>query len=74
MQNRLLFPAANDFNGRVRFDRRCGSDFPLPDGTGFAECDPKSERFCCSKWGFCGGDADHCDCNECINFRNILGA
>ena len=21
------------------------------------------------RWGFCGGDGEHCDCPECINYR-----
>jgi len=68
-----FYSVDEDFVGRVRKDRRCGSEFPLP-GTldEPSECDPKSENFCCSKWGFCGPDADHCDCPECINYRQLL--
>ncbi|CAB4069325.1 DNAH [Lepeophtheirus salmonis] len=25
--------------------------------------------FCCSKWGFCGGDEEHCGCPECVNYK-----
>lgn len=57
-----------EFIGKVRTDRRCGSEFPLPDGKP-SECDPKTENHCCSKWGFCGPDADHCDCAECVDYR-----
>jgi len=56
--------------GKWRTDRRCGSDFPLPDGSGEpGQCNPNSEtEFCCSKWGYCGGDEEHCGCPECINY------
>lgn len=56
--------------GKVRKDRRCGKEFPLPDGSGVAECNGDSAgEFCCSKWGYCGGDAEHCDCPECVNYK-----
>ena len=56
-------------NGNVRSDRRCGSEFPLPDGT-ISECDPNGANYCCSKWGYCGPGAEHCDCPECVDYRN----
>jgi hypothetical protein len=56
--------------GRVRQDRRCGRKFPLPDGSGLSECDPGSKKPCCSKWGYCGPGADHCDCDGCIDYRS----
>merc|ERR1712168_310209 len=60
-------------NGRVRSDRRCGQPFAdegfrLPNGALY-ECDPNSERPCCSKWGWCGGDAEHCACETCVDHR-----
>ena len=61
--------SSGDFKGKVRTDRRCGPEFPLLDGSP-SQCDPDSaEHFCCSKWGFCGGDAEHCDCPTCFNFK-----
>ena len=68
---KICFVLAADFigNGRVRNDRRCGPEFPLADNSGPSECDPNSANFCCSKWGFCGPDADHCDCPECVNYK-----
>merc|ERR1712203_1329373 len=60
-----------DFIGKARKDRRCGPEFPLPDGKP-SQCDPESANFCCSKWGFCGGDAEHCDCPTCFNYK-LLG-
>ena len=75
-----------DWVGYWRKDRRCGLEFPLPDGSGQpGQCNPDSENFCCSKsdlhycavqctllfrWGFCGGDEEHCGCAECVNYRN----
>ena len=56
-------------NGKVRSDRRCGEEFPLDDGT-VSECDPLGPNYCCSKWGYCGPGADHCDCPECVDYRN----
>lgn len=57
-----------DWIGKWRKDHRCGPEVPLPDGSGPTECDPDSERFCCSKWGFCGGSEEHCLCEECVNY------
>ena len=62
---------SEDFNGKARNDRRCGPEFPLPDGKP-SQCDPESANFCCSKWGFCGADAEHCDCPTCFNYK-LLG-
>jgi len=60
----------NDWEGTWRRDRRCGPEFPLPGGSGPTECNPESDKFCCSKWGYCGGDGEHCGCDECVNYRN----
>ena len=58
-------------NHTFRSDGKCGSNNPLPNGEP-AECDPSpsSEYFCCSKWGYCGSTEEHCDCPDCINYRN----
>ena len=58
-------------NRTFRSDGKCGSNNPLPNGEP-AECDPSpsSEYFCCSKWGYCGSTEEHCDCPDCINYRN----
>ena len=66
--NLWLIADVPEFVGKVRTDRRCGSEFPLPDGKP-SECDPKSDNACCSKWGYCGPDADHCECEECVDYR-----
>jgi len=59
--------------GKWRADRRCGPDYPLPDGSEKpGECDPNSDFFCCSKWGYCGGKTEfaaHCSCPECVNYK-----
>ena len=54
--------------GRVRQDRRCGAQFPLDDGSP-SECDGAGENPCCSKWGYCGPGADHCECEGCTDYR-----
>merc|ERR1712064_16110 len=55
-------------SGGFRDDGRCGSEFPLDDGTP-ASCDPNSEYFCCSAHGYCGGTGEHCSCDTCVNYR-----
>ena len=54
--------------GRVRQDRRCGAQFPLTDGLP-SECNGTGENPCCSKWGYCGPGADHCECEGCADYR-----
>ena len=53
-----------------RYDGKCGSDWPLPDGTP-AECDPDGENKCCNhaKWGWCGNTTNHCSCDDCTDFK-----
>merc|ERR1712226_1098055 len=65
----------DDFVGKVRKDRRCGKEFPLPGEKKLpSQCDPESDNYCCSKWGYCGGDAEHCDCESCFNYRLLAAA
>ena len=56
-------------NQKFRFDGRCGVDALLPNGTP-AQCDPTGEYFCCSKYGHCGNTDEHCNCSDCIDYRN----
>ena len=56
--------------GKYRDDGKCGPEFPLEDGSA-AECDPNSEYWCCSEFGFCGGTQEHCFCEKCVNFRPV---
>jgi len=59
----------SDWEGTWRKDRRCGPEFPIPESGGEpGECNPNSDKFCCSKWGYCGGDEEHCGCAECVNY------
>ena len=53
-----------------RRDGKCGSEYPLPDGT-YSECDPDRENPCCSnsRDGHCGNTEEHCNCDECKDFK-----
>ena len=53
-----------------RNDSRCGSVFPLPDGTS-AQCDPDGDKPCCSssRYGRCGKTAEHCACSSCTDYK-----
>ena len=52
-----------------RYDRRCGSSFPLPDGSS-AECDPTGHSPCCNHvLGKCGNTAEYCSCYNCKDFK-----
>ena len=54
-----------------RHDRRCGTDYLLPDGTP-AQCNPADQAGpCCSEHGYCGGSHSHCECAYCIDYRFI---
>ena len=55
-----------------RNDGRCGSYYPLPDGTP-AQCDPDGDKPCCSSsWaGECGNTAEHCFCSSCTNYTRL---
>ena len=67
--NRASVPKAKPLvDGKVRADRRCGAEFPLEDGSP-SECDPSSVNYCCSQWGYCGGDGEHCSCPTCKDYR-----
>ncbi|XP_078616566.1 uncharacterized protein LOC144884896 isoform X2 [Branchiostoma floridae x Branchiostoma japonicum] len=52
-----------------REDIRCGEGFPDEDGNP-AECDPDSIYPCCSPFNWCGNTADHCDCTDCVDYRD----
>ena len=51
-----------------RNDQRCGTQYPLSDGSK-AECNPLSREPCCSPHGYCGNTPAHCTCNECIYYK-----
>ena len=48
---------------------QCGPSAPKVKGQ-TAICDFESSgSYCCSSGGFCGGTAEHCDCEGCVNFK-----
>ena len=51
-----------------RNDGKCGSDYPLPNGTS-AQCDPDGENPCCSSNGECGNTTEHCSCYHCTDYK-----
>ena len=54
-----------------RNDSRCGSDYPLPDGTP-AECDPDGDKPCCyRKTSTCSNRVDQCSYIDCVDYRDI---
>ena len=60
----------SDTRRKWRADRRCGSGFPLPDGTP-GQCDPDGDKPCCDKYGTCRNDVYSCLCTNCVDFRVI---
>ncbi|KAJ8049842.1 Lectin-B [Holothuria leucospilota] len=54
----------------VRYDGRCGGNHPLKNGEP-AECKPESTNFCCSASGWCGNTNSHCQCDDCVDYREI---
>lgn len=54
-------------------DERCGAGFPAPDGTEVGQCDASSAKPCCSRYGWCGGTAEHCFCStgSCVDYRSV---
>ena len=61
----------------VRWDRRCGPDYPsIQDGVTSGKCDPNGPNPCCSEFGWCGPESDfnkqdHCSCDNCVDFRTF---
>ncbi|XP_068212822.1 protein SpAN-like isoform X1 [Palaemon carinicauda] len=56
---------------RWRSDGRCGANFPLASKAP-SECDPDSDRPCCSDYGYCGNSLSHCTCPDCVDFRSVI--
>ncbi|XP_077985433.1 uncharacterized protein LOC144440064 [Glandiceps talaboti] len=52
-----------------RGDIRCGSSFPLSDGSP-AQCNPLSSTPCCAPSAWCGSTSAHCDCSGCTDYRD----
>ena len=51
---------------------KCGSSYPLPDGTA-TECNPDGLFPCCSNkyQGECGYTALACSCEDCVDYRDL---
>ncbi|XP_070544867.1 uncharacterized protein [Ptychodera flava] len=66
-----------DFSSTMKWraDLRCGPDYPAADGSP-AQCNPNGEFPCCSPYAWCGKTADHCDCDDCADYRGggLVGA
>ncbi|XP_066271606.1 uncharacterized protein [Branchiostoma lanceolatum] len=65
----LFQPAAANPPKKWREDARCGQGYPGKDGSP-AECDPSGIYPCCSPANWCGNTADHCDCADCVDYRD----
>ncbi|XP_077991280.1 astacin-like metalloendopeptidase [Glandiceps talaboti] len=50
-----------------REDLRCGSSYPLSDGSP-SQCDPNGIYPCCAPSGWCGNTVQHCDCASCTDY------
>ena len=53
-----------------RYDGKCGSDYPLPDGTP-GQCDPDGGNPCCDNFGRCGSDRTYCLCRDCVDYKVV---
>ena len=72
---RIIYREWKKSGGKLkwRYDKRCGYDGPLPDGTP-VQCDPDGENPCCDNRrdkGACGNTFDHCSCYGCTDYRII---
>ena len=72
---RRIYRDWRESNGtqKWRYDGKCGSEYPLPDGT-VGQCDPDGDKpCCCDDWshGVCGNTTAHCNCNYCTDYRRI---
>ena len=58
--------------GKIKWrkDRRCGSEYLLPDGN-ITECDPDGVYPCCSEYGYCGNTAKHCSYTGSVNYTFV---
>ncbi|XP_035697815.1 uncharacterized protein LOC118430888, partial [Branchiostoma floridae] len=63
---------AVDAQKKWREDFRCGEGYPAADGNP-AECDPAFVSPCCSPANWCGSSPNHCDCPDCVDYRNTGG-
>ena len=54
---------------RYNHEGRCGPGYPGLAGNAIGECDPESDLYCCSPFGYCGRTEEHCKCADCIDYR-----
>jgi len=66
---------AGVFARKYRLDGRCGERFLNMDGEP-GQCNPnhRAGNVCCSKAGWCGMMAAHCDCDECVDYSDCTRA
>nr|XP_006813007.1 PREDICTED: blastula protease 10-like isoform X2 [Saccoglossus kowalevskii] len=57
----------NEGDKKWRDDLRCGSNYPLSDGSP-SECDPTGIYPCCSTADWCGNTYAHCECSGCVDY------
>ena len=66
--NDFLFDFTTD--SPYREDNQCGGGWLAPNGE-VAQCDPEGIYPCCSPHNWCGNTPDHCDCADCIDYREV---
>ena len=64
------FQSLNFLDKKWRTDGRCGEKNGWVDER-IAECDPDGDKPCCSRHGECGNTTEHCNCDDCTNYRRI---
>nr|XP_002731056.1 PREDICTED: uncharacterized protein LOC100367044 [Saccoglossus kowalevskii] len=71
----ILQATINVADDRVswRADGHCGPLYRGTNGVNPAECDPYNTTPCCSPSKECGDSPAHCDCDECIDYRDVYG-
>ena len=70
---RSIYNDWRESNGtqKWRYDGRCGSNYPLPDGAP-AECDPDGDKPCCDQSNYKYASCSmNCLCHECIDYRVV---
>lgn len=53
----------------VRDDIHCGPDYPNALG-GIGQCHANGISPCCSRFGWCGNSDLHCNCDDCVDYRD----
>ena len=68
----LIIRYLNNRSGdrKWRYDGKCGKKYHLPDGT-LGQCNPGGDKPCCGEFGECGNTTEHCNCENCTDYRRI---